>query len=81
MFSVIPMFFAMGSVITSGGQHGIDPSFGGLMAIMYVLMIFVTCILYNAIYIQQGLIFYSSQEKEVNVQAFSDIDSIGRDEE
>jgi hypothetical protein len=75
------MFFAMGSVITSGGQHGIDPSFGGLMAIMYVLMIFVTCILYNAIYIQQGLIFYSSQEKEVNVQAFSDIDSIGRDEE
>ena len=44
-------------------------------------MIFVTCILYNAIDIQQGLIFYSSQEKEVNVQAFSDIDSIGRDEE
>lgn len=81
MFSVIPMFTAMGSVITSGGQHGIDPSFGGIMAIVYVVMIFVTFILNNAIYIQQGLIFYSSQEKEVNVQAFSDIDSIGRDEE
>ncbi len=79
--SIIPYSIMMARLITTGSgepdMEGIMP----LMVIIYVINIIFSYIFSNLIYINQGLIYYSGKETEEHVQAFSEIDTIGRNEE
>ena len=79
IFTMVPAIMMMSSVITTGGQPGameITP----IMLVFYILGMIFSFIAYNVLYIQQGLVYYSSQENTVNYQAFSEIENIGTDE-
>ena len=79
IFTMVPAIMMMSSVITMGGQPGameITP----IMLVFYILGMIFSFIAYNVLYIQQGLVYYSSQENTVNYQAFSEIENIGTDE-
>lgn len=80
VFSMVPAFMMMGSIITSGGTPK-PPTMTPLMMAFYLVGLIVTFICYNFIYVQQGLIYYSAQENTEHYQAYSDIDNIGKDEE
>ncbi|MBV5283263.1 MAG: hypothetical protein JZU53_12605 [Paludibacter sp.] len=80
IFSMIPAFMMMGSIITSGGAPK-PPTMTPVMMFFYLIGMIVTFIGYNLIYVQQGLIYYSAQENTEHHQAYSDIDNIGKDEE
>lgn len=80
VFSMVPAFMMMGSIITSGGTPK-PQTMTPLMMVFYLLGMIVTFICYNFIYVQQGLIYYSAQENSEHYQAYSDIDNIGKDEE
>lgn len=80
VFSMVPAFMMMGSIITSGGTPK-PPTMTPVMMAFYLVGLIVTFICYNFIYVQQGLIYYSAQENTEHYQAYSDIDNIGKDEE
>ncbi len=80
IFSMIPAFMMLGSIITSGGAPK-PPTMTPVMMAFYLIGMIVTFIGYNLIYVQQGLIYYSAQENAEHHQAYSDIDNIGKDEE
>lgn len=80
VFSMVPAFMMMGSIITSGGTPKLQ-TMTPLMMAFYLVGLIVTFICYNFIYVQQGLIYYSAQENTEHYQAYSDIDNIGKDEE
>jgi len=80
IFSMIPAFMMMGSIITSGGAPK-PPTMTPVMMAFYMIGMIVSFIGYNLIYVQQGLIYYSAQENTEHHQAYSDIDNIGKDEE
>lgn len=80
VFSMVPAFMMMGSIITSGGTPK-PQTMTPLMMAFYLVGLIVTFICYNFIYVQQGLIYYSAQENTEHYQAYSDIDNIGKDEE
>lgn len=80
VFSMVPAFMMMGSIITSGGTPK-PQTMTPLMMVFYLVGLIVTFICYNFIYVQQGLIYYSAQENTEHYQAYSDIDNIGKDEE
>ena len=80
VFSMVPAFMMMGSIITSGGTPK-PQTMTPLMMAFYLVGLVVTFICYNFIYVQQGLIYYSAQENTEHYQAYSDIDNIGKDEE
>jgi hypothetical protein len=80
VFSMVPAFMMMGSIITSGGTPK-PQTMTPLMMAFYLVGLIVTFICYNFIYVQQGLIYYSAQENTEHHQAYSDIDNIGKDEE
>lgn len=78
--SLIPSFMAMGSILSSGGNHG-PLTMTPLMTIIYLSGIIISYVLYNVLYVHQGMIYYSSREATEHYQTFSDIDNIGKDEE
>jgi len=80
VFSMVPAFMMMGSIITSGGAPK-PPTMTPVMMAFYLIGMIVSFIGYNLIYVQQGLIYYSAQENTEHYQAYSDIDNIGKDEE
>lgn len=80
--SFIPYFVGMAQMLTTAAEGG-QPDIEGFMPWMiafYVINIVFTYILNNFIYINQGLIYYSSKEELEHVQAFSEIDTIGMNE-
>jgi hypothetical protein len=80
--SMIPYFIGLGKMISSGS--GGTPDMEGAMPWMiafYVINIVLTYILSNFIYINQGLIYYSSKEEQEHFQANLEIDTIGMNEE
>lgn len=80
VFSIVPMIMMFSSVITSGGQPEamvMTPT----MIIFYIIGIIFSFLANNILYMQQGLVYYSSKENTAHYQAFSDIDNIGKDEE
>jgi hypothetical protein len=76
IFNVIPFFISIGSTVTSGISQA---SF--LIKILSFTGLVVSSILYNLMYVHQGLIFYSSIETTEHIQTYSEIDSIGNNEE
>ena len=78
-FTVIPMLASMGSLLSSG--HTMPTDMPPAMIILSVVGLIITYLLYNVLYIHQGLVYYSSVEEEEHLQALSDIDSIGTNNE
>lgn len=78
--SFIPYIIMMGQLFSTGGQPDVEGVLP-LMITVYVINIVLSYILSNLIYINQGLIYYSSKEAEDHIQAFSEIDTIGQNEE
>ena len=79
LFSMVPAMMMMGSIFTSGGNPAAVTMTPTMLAFYIIGMIF-TFFAYNILYVQQGLVYYSSQENSVNYQAFSEIENIGTDE-
>ena len=79
IFSMIPVIMMLSSVFTSGG-HPEAMVMTPTMTVFYILGMIFSYIANNVIYIQQGLVYYSSQENSVNHLAFSDIENIGKNE-
>ncbi len=80
VFNMVPAIMMMTSVFTSGGRPE-AMTMTPTMLVFYVLGMIFSFIANNVLYVQQGLVYYSSQENSVNHQAFSEIDNIGKDEE
>ena len=80
VFNMVPAIMMMTSVFTSGGRPE-AMTMTPTMLVFYVLGMIFSFIANNILYVQQGLVYYSSQENSVNYQAFSEIDNIGNDEE
>jgi hypothetical protein len=76
---MIPVIMMLSSVFTSGG-HPEAMVMTPTMTVFYILGMIFSYIANNVLYIQQGLVYYSSQENSVNHLAFSDIENIGNDE-
>jgi len=79
LFSMVPAMMMMGSIFTSGG-HPAAVTMTPTMLAFYIIGMIFTFFAYNILYVQQGLVYYSSQENSVNYQAFSEIENIGNDE-
>lgn len=79
IFSMVPAIMMMSKMITSGG-HAEPMIMTPTMLVFSVIGMIFTYIAYNVLYIQQGLVYYSSQENDVNYQAFSEIENIGNNE-
>ncbi len=78
--SMIPYFMTLGSILSSGGNPG-PLTMTPLMTMIYIIGLIISYILYNVVYVHQGMIYYSSREATEHYQSFSDIDNIGKDEE
>ncbi len=78
-FSMISAFISVGSIITSGGTG--QMVYSPLSIAINLIGMLVSYLLYNLIYVQQGLVYYSSLENTNHVQAFSEIDNIGNNNE
>ena len=79
IFNMAPAIMMMTSIITSGGRPDaitMTPT----MLVFYILGMLVSFFASNILYVQQGLVYYSSQENDVNYHAFSEIENIGNDE-
>ena len=79
IFTMVPAIMMMSSVITTGGQPNpmeLTPT----ILVFYIIGMIFSFLANNILFIQQGLIYYSSQENSVNYQAFSEIENIGTDE-
>jgi hypothetical protein len=88
MISMIPYLIGMLAMVTDSGsmqQNGPSQdnmSFAGIMMIIsFMLSILLSYVLGNVLFINQGLIYYSSREENENRSAYSEIDLIGRDAE
>jgi hypothetical protein len=80
VFTMFPSFMMMSSIITSGGK--LTPmTMNTTTIVLYVIGMLVSFIACNLLYVQQGLVYYSSQENAENFQALFDIDTIGQNEE
>lgn len=75
----VPSFIISLFYFTSGKSSFTD--FPSLLNLIYILVIISTSVLSNVMFVQQFLIYYSSVEKEENIQAISDLDSIGKHED
>lgn len=80
VFSMIPAIIMMSSILTSGG-HPEPMTMTPTILVFYIIGMIFTFLAYNILYIQQGLVYYSSQENSMNSQAFSEIENIGKNEE
>lgn len=82
VISMVPYFIGIAKMLSTG--NGEQPDVMGAMPWMitfYVLNIVLNYTLQNFIYINQGLIYYSSLEEQEHYQAYSEIDAIGKNEE
>jgi len=79
LFSMVPAIMMMSSVFTSGGQPEAMTMTPTMLA-FYIIGLIFTFLAYNVLYVQQGLVYYSSKENSANYQAFSEIENIGNDE-
>jgi hypothetical protein len=80
IFTMVPSIMSLSSIITSGG-HPKPMVMTPVVLVLYIFGMIFSYVTYNILYVQQGLVYYSSQENSVNYQAFSEVDSIGSDEE
>jgi hypothetical protein len=78
--SMIPSIMTLSSMISTGG-HASPVAMSPLMIIIYIVGLIISYVLYNILYVHQGIIYYSSLEDSEHYQAYSDIDNIGKDEE
>ena len=79
IFTMVPAIMMVTSVVTTGGQPNpmeLTPT----ILVFYIIGMIFSFLANNILFIQQGLIYYSSQENSVNYQAFSEIENIGTDE-
>jgi len=79
IFTMIPAIMMISSIFTSGG-HPQPMVMTPTMTALYVISMIFSFLTLNILYIQQGLVYYSSQENSENHMAFSDIENIGNDE-
>jgi hypothetical protein len=79
IFSMVPAIMMMSKMITSGG-HAEQTMMTPTMLVFSVIGMVFSYIAYNVLYVQQGLVYYSSKENDVNYQAFSEIENIGNNE-
>jgi hypothetical protein len=79
IFSMVPVFMMLSKIITSGGHVEPTVMTPTMLAFSVIGMIF-SYFAYNILYVQQGLVYYSSRENDVNYQAFSEIENIGNNE-
>lgn len=79
VFTVFPSMIVMGISLGSGGNPN-EQHMSVLVIVFYVIGLVLSYIGSNLLYIQQGLIYYSAHEADVNHQAFKDIDNIGQNE-
>lgn len=78
---MIPYFFMIGSMLSSGDKVAKMAEMGGYMVTIYIISIVTSYIFSNILIVNQGLIYYSSLEQQTNTQALSEIESIGQDAE
>lgn len=82
IFTMIPYFIMLFSMINTGNMAASDSSqMGMLMTALYILSIISSYFLGNFLMITQGMIYYSSIEQKEHTQAFSEIDNIGQNAE
>lgn len=80
--TMIPYFFLLfGTILSASEQNSKGSLITLLVSGLYIVSIALAYVLYNAIMINQGLIFYSFKEQEEHAQAFSEIDLIGQNAE
>jgi len=79
IFSMVPSMMMIGSIFTSGGHPEAVTMTPTMLAFSIIGMIF-SYFVSNVLYIQQGLVYYSSRENSVNYQAHSEIENIGKNE-
>lgn len=79
VFTLVPTMASVGSIVSSGHAPGVAPM-GVMTAVLYIIGMIVSYLGYNLLYVQQGLIYYSSQESEIHEGAYHDIDTIGQNE-
>lgn len=81
VLSMIPYFIGIAKMFSTGSSEpDISASMPWFIA-FYVINIVLSYLLNNFIYINQGLIYYSSKEEMDNLQAISEIETIGNNEE
>jgi len=78
--SMIPSIMTLTSMISTGGNAS-PMAMTPFMIIIYIVGLIISYVLYNILYVHQGIIYYSSLEDSEHYQAYSDIDNIGKDEE
>lgn len=82
--SMVPYFIGIFQLISTGNSGNSVDDLNRIMPWMiafYVINIVFSYALNNFIYIQQGLIYYSSKEEDEQIMAYSEIESIGNHEE
>ncbi len=78
--TMVPYFIMLGSFITSGANPN-SFSFPPIITALYILSFLVSFFSMNFLYVQQILVYYSAKEKTENIQAISEIDKIGLNED
>jgi hypothetical protein len=80
LVTLLPTVVAAVFFITSG-KSSFSESFPILLDFVYIFVIISVSVLTNVFFVQQYLIYFSSVEKEENIQAISELDSIGQHED
>lgn len=78
--TMIPSMMSIATLISSGGAPS-PVNLSPTMTAIYILGTIVSYVLYNILYVHQGIIYYSSQEATEHYDAYSEIDNIGKNEE
>jgi hypothetical protein len=65
----------------SSGKSSSSNGLSSIFILVYILIVISASILNNVFFVQQFLIYFSSVEKEENIQAISELDSIGQHED
>lgn len=80
IFILVPTFLVLGHSLTASTALLANPN-STLMIVINILSTIVSFFLTNIVFVQQGIIYYSSIEYLENTQAFIEIDNIGKNEE
>ncbi|OCA69789.1 DUF4013 domain-containing protein [Chryseobacterium artocarpi] len=85
IFTLVPMFFMYGSLLTSPSDRGFEENpftgmFGIIFSIFYGISILVSFFLSNLMYINAGLMYYDSRTDLHQKVELEEIDTIGINE-
>lgn len=80
IFVLVPTLLLVTNNISTGSSIT-EGNMGTIMIMINIVSTVISFFVNNIIFVQQGIIYYSSIEHLENTQSFTDIDNIGKDEE